>query len=413
MGLIEEAQVERLRQVFETIAPLLNERQRRIWAAAEALSLGRGGIPAVMAATGMGKRTIWTGTQEIRAGHHADAPGRIRGPGGGRPRKQDEDPDLLVDLDLLVDPATRGDPISPLRWSSKSTEKLAEMLRDLGHDVSHDTVARLLAQQGYSLQAPRKTKEGRQHVDRDAQFEHINEQTKAFQKRGQPVISVDTKKKELVGGFKNGGREWQPKGQPEQVNVYDFLSDAVGKAIPYGIYDVAANMGWVNVGIDHDTSEFATNSIMQWWRQMGCKVYSDASELMIVADGGGSNGVRTRLWKVALQELADRTGLRISVSHLPPGTSKWNKIEHRMFCHITQNWRGRPLTSHEVVVNLIANTTTRSGLRISASLDRREYPTGKKVTYEQMASLNIERNDFRGEWNYKISPRQLKLVGIQ
>lgn len=366
-----------------------------------------------MAATGMGKRTIWTGTQEIRSGGHAQAPERVRGPGGGRPRKEDQDPDLLVDLDLLVDPATRGDPMSPLRWSSKSTEKLAELLRELGHDISHDTVGRLLALQGYSLQAPRKTQEGGQHEDRDAQFEHINGQAKAFQERGQPVISVDTKKKELVGVFKNGGREWQSKGEPEQVNVYDFLSDAVGKAIPYGVYDIVENTGWVNVGIDHDTSEFAANSILQWWQEMACRVYPDASELMIVADGGGSNGVRARLWKVALQKLADQTGLRISVCHLPPGTSKWNKIEHRMFCHITQNWRGRPLISYEVIVNLIANTTTRSGLRIGASLDERKYPTGKKVTDEEMASLNIERDDFHSEWNYRVSPRQLTLVGIQ
>lgn len=391
--------------MFEAVGPLLNERQRRIWAAAEALALGRGGIPALMEATGMGKRTIWTGTQEIRAGTHLRAPGRVRSEGGGRPRKTDQDPELLADLELLLDPATRGDPMSPLRWSSKSTEKLAALLRDLGHDISRDTVRRLLIEQGYSLQSLRKTKEGGTHEDRDAQFEHINERTKDFQSRGQPVISVDTKKKELVGAFKNGGREWQPKGEPEEVNVYDFLSDAVGKAIPYGVYDIAENKGWVNVGVDHDTSDFAANSINEWWKQMGSLAYPEATELMIVADGGGSNGVRTRLWKAALNKLADETRLRIEVHHLPPGTSKWNKIEHRMFSHITQNWRGRPLTSFEAIVNLIAHTTTSTGLEIGASLDEREYPTGRKVTDEEMAGLSIEPSTFHGEWNYSISPR--------
>ena len=413
MGLIDDAEVERLRNVFEVIAPVLNERQLRTWAAAEALALGRGGIPALMTATGMGKRTIWTGTQEVRSGIHAEAPERVRGPGAGRPRKVDLDPDLMADLAFLVDPVTRGDPMSPLLWSSKSTETLAELLRELGHDVSHDTVGRLLSQMGYSLQSTRKTKEGGDHPDRDEQFQHINALVEDFQARGQPVISVDTKKKELVGDFKNAGREWQPKGEPEEVNVYDFISDAVGKAIPYGVYDVTRNTGWVSVGIDHDTSEFASNAIRQWWRVMGSKVYGDATELLIVADGGGSNSVRTRLWKVALQEFADFTGLRISVTHLPPGTSKWNKIEHRMFCHITQNWRGRPLTSYEVVVNLIANTTTRSGLRIRASLDKRQYPIGKKVTDAQMALINLERDEFHGEWNYQITPQQLSLNRIR
>ena len=411
MALINEAEIQRIRSVYTMVAPLFNERQKRTWAAAEALALGRGGIPALMRATGMGKRTIWTGMEEIRSGDHAEAPERVRAVGAGRPKKEAVDPELLVDLDMLVDPATRGDPVSPLRWTSKSTEKLADLLRELGHDVGRETVARLLVDSGYSLQSTRKTKEGGDHPDRDAQFENISTEVREFQARSQPVVSVDTKKKELVGEFKNAGREWQPKGEPEQVKVYDFLSQAVGKAIPYGIYDVALNIGWVNVGIDHDTAEFACNSVHQWWREMGSKQYPDANELLIVADGGGSNGTRCRLWKIALQDLADKTGLMISVSHLPPGTSKWNKIEHRMFCHITQNWRGRPLTSYETVINLIANTTTRTGLKLGASLDTKTYPTGKKVTDDEMAKLQIERADFHGEWNYRITPHRLSRIG--
>ena len=317
----------------------------------------------------------------------------------------ERDTTLLRDVEALVDPLTRGDPQSPLRWTCKSTRRLATELQGLGHAVSARTVARLLRGMHYSLQANRKTKEGSAHPDRNAQFEYINERTKAFQARGQPVISVDTKKKELVGDFKNGGREWQPRGEPEYVRVYDFPDKGLGKAIPYGVYDVTANTGWVSVGMDHDTAEFAVATLQQWWRQMGVSTYPEATELLIIADGGGSNGVRIRLWKTELQRLADETGLRIAVCHLPPGTSKWNKIEHRMFAYITQNWRGRPFVSHEVVVNLIGNTTTQTGLHIRAALDPNRYETGKKITDEVLAEGHIAHDRFHGEWNYTIIPR--------
>jgi hypothetical protein len=311
---------------------------------------------------------------------------------------------LLHDLETLVDPVTRGDPQSPLRWTCKSTRRLAAELQAMGHTVGPRTVARLLRALDYSLQANRKTKEGTSHPDRNAQFAYINARTQAFQGRGQPVISVDAKKKALVGDFKNGGQEWQPVGEPEHVRVYDFPDPHLGKAIPYGVYDVTTNTGWVSVGTDHDTAEFAVETVRQWWRQMGTSTYPAATDLLIIADGGGSNGTRLRLWKTELQRLATETGLRISVCHLPRGTSKWDKIEHRMFAYITQNWRGRPLISHEVIVNLIGNTTTQTGLHIQAALDLKHYATGKKVPDEALAAVQIERDPFHGEWNYTIGP---------
>jgi hypothetical protein len=334
-----------------------------------------------------------------------EAVGRQRRPGGGRKPLTEHDPTLLRDLEALVEPTTRGDPQSGLRWTCKSLRKLAEELGQQGHRVSARKVGELLHQLDYSLQANRKTEEGRDHPDRDAQFAHINQLAFDFQERGQPVVSVDTKKKEMVGNFKNAGQEWQPKGQPERVFTHDFPSQAQGKAIPYGIYDVGQNAGWVSVGTDHDTAEFAVATLTAWWKQMGIHAYPDATELLITADGGGSNGNRCRLWKVALQRFADETGLRVSVCHLPPGTSKWNKIEHRLFSHITQNWRGRPLISHEVVVSLIENTTTRAGLRVRAALDTAHYPTHKQVSDDELSDVYLSRDSFHGEWNYSVLPR--------
>ena len=397
-----------LQEKYEFLRSELDERGRRLWAASEALALGRGGIVTVARATGLAERTIRRGQQELRrpAPSVAVASRRVRRPGGGRPRLVDEDPRVVGALEALVEPTARGDPRSPLRWTCKSTRRLAEELTRQGHRLSHTKVAQLLEGLGYSLQGTRKTKEGATHPDRNAQFAYINEQVQAFQRRGQPVVSVDTKKKELVGDFANGGREYQPKGQPEKVRVYDFVDKDLGKAIPYGIYDLTANCGWVSVGLDHDTAQFAVATLRRWWQQMGRKVYGKARELLITADGGGSNGSRCRLWKVELQRLADETGLTITVCHFPPGTSKWNKIEHRMFCHITENWRGRPLINHEVIVSLIANTTTKAGLQIKAALDSGPYPTGLKVTEEQMRTLNLHPADFHGEdWNYLIKPR--------
>jgi hypothetical protein len=399
--------VKRVQQKYEMLSPLLNERTRRLWAATEAQGLGWGGISRVVEATGLSEPTIVRGLRELaaqRARGPALPPERIRRPGGGDKRLKAKDPTLVVDLDALVDPATRGDPESPLRWTCKSTRKLASELQSQGHQVSAQTVAELLKEQGYSLQGNRKNKEGRSHPDRNAQFEHINRVAKAFAKRGQPVISVDTKKKELVGDYKNGGKEWQPAGMPEQVQVHDFPDPCVGKAIPYGVYDINRNEGWVTVGVDHDTADFAVAAIHAWWQHMGARRYPDATDLLITADSGGSNAARSKNWKVALQQLADAIGVRISVSHFPPGTSKWNKIEHRMFCHISQNWRGRPLLTHDVVVDLIANTTTRTGLTIRAKLDKRSYPTGLSVTDEQLADLNLERGTFHGDWNYAVAP---------
>jgi hypothetical protein len=317
-----------------------------------------------------------------------------------------DDPQLLEDLERLVNPVTRGDPMSPLRWTCKSTRKLAEELQGQGHSVSHETVALLLHAAGYSLQSNRKTREGSSHPDRDAQFEFINARVLAFQRRRQPVISVDTKKKELIGDFKNNGAEWQPEGPPEEVRAKDFLDKRLGKVIPYGVYDQTFNKGWVSVGIDHDTAEFATETIRRWWNEMGRPSYGAAKELLITADGGGSNGTRNRLWKVCVQRLADETGLRVGVCHFPPGTSKWNKIEHRMFCHITQNWRGRPLTSRAVVVNLIGNTRTKTGLEIQSELDESAYQTAIKVTDAELAAVRLKKDQFHGEWNYTILPRK-------
>jgi Rhodopirellula transposase DDE domain len=401
--------VDIIRQKFAALTPFMNEQMRRLWAAAEATALGRGGVAAVSEATGLSRVTIAVGIAEQRRQATGEAVPPLRGlrrPGGGRKRVTHTDRTLLRALESLVDPVTRGDPQSPLRWTCKSTRNLAAALKALGHQVGDRTVARLLQDVGYSLQANRKTKEGTSHPDRDAQFQYINEQTKAFQRRGQPVVSVDTKKKELVGEFKNSGREWQPRALPERVRVHDFEDKVLGKAIPYGIYDVTANTGWVSVGTDHDTAAFAVETLRRWWQQMGASTYPAATELLVIADGGGSNGSRTRLWKAELQGLADELGMRIAVCHLPPGTSKWNKIEHRMFAYITQNWRGKPLVSHEVIVNLIGSTTTNTGLTIRAALDPGRYATGRKIPDAAFADLQVKRDPFHGEWNYTIVPRE-------
>jgi len=398
-----------VRQKFDFLRPIMTERMRRQWAASEALALPRGGMTLVAQATGLSRTTIWAGVRELQnpsaSLRRVNDPRRSRREGGGRHLVEVNDPRLPEDLERLVDPATRGDPISPLRWTCKSTRKLADELQRRGHNVSHQTVALLLQASGYSLQSNRKTGEGGSHPDRNAQFEFINARVLSFQKRKQPVISVDTKKKEQIGDFKNNGQEWQPDGQPEEVRAKDFLDKRLGKVVPYGLYDQTLNKGWVSVGIDHDTAEFATETIRRWWKEMGRPTYRAAKELLITADGGGSNGTRNRLWKVCLQHLADETGLQIGVCHFPPGTSKWNKIEHRMFCHITQNWRGRPLTSRAVVVNLIGNTRTSTGLEIHSELDENEYPTGMKVTDEELGGVRMKKNRFHGEWNYTILPR--------
>jgi hypothetical protein len=393
---------------FAVLRPYLDERRRRLWAAAEARSLGRGGVTTVAAATGLRRNTIAAGLRELQAAVPSGVPAdeRVRAPGGGRTSLAEHDPALLRDLEALVEPLTRGDPMSPLRWTCKSTRQLAAELSAQGHPVSHQTVAALLVGLRYSLQSTRKTKEGASHPDRDAQFAYLNAQVQAFQGRGQPVISVDTKKKELVGDFANGGHEWRPVGQPELVRVHDFVDPDRGKAIPYGVYDLATNQGWVSVGTDHDTPAFAVASVQRWWKHMGRPTYPSATELLITADGGGSNGSRARRWKVELQRLADETGLQITVGHLPPGTSKWNKIEHRMFCHITENWRGRPLVSREVIVQLIGHTTTGTGLSIRAELDPQSYPTGIKVTDAELAAVRLEPAAFHGEWNYSILPKR-------
>jgi hypothetical protein len=397
-----------VRQKYQSLSPIMDEKLRRRWAATEAPALGWGGISAVAEATGLSLNTVRMGIAESRSTEvDPDDPAndpRIRRPGGGRKRLA-RDRTLLTDLEALVNPSTRGDPQSPLRWTSKSTRNLAEALVNQGHQVSHQTVARLLQATGYNLQVNRKTREGDSHPDRDAQFEYIAKQVRASQRRGQPVVSVDTKKKELVGDFKNAGREWQPEGSPEEVRCKDFKDKALGKVAPYGVYDQTNDEGWVSVGIDHDTAEFATETLRRWWSHMGIRVYPRAKGLLVTADGGGSNSSRSRLWKVALQGIADEIGLRITVCHFPPGTSKWNKIEHRMFCHITENWRGRPLISRAVVVNLIGNTKTKTGLRINAELDSNTYKTGLKVTDEELATINLKRCDFHGDWNYTISPR--------
>jgi len=380
---------------------------RRQWAAAEASDLGWGGVTAVALATGLARNTIIAGERDLaerRAHPRAEVPQRIRRVGGGRKSLTELDPGLLAALEVLVDPATRGHPESPLRWTCKSTAALAEELRGQNHLVSDRTVAALLKAAGYSLQANRKTREGSSHLDRDAQFQYINRRVLAFQDQGEPVVSIDTKKKELVGEFKNAGQEWEPQGNPVEVNVHDFPDKKLGKAIPYGVYDLASNEGWVSVGIDHDTARFAAASVRRWWQEMGAARFPGSTKLLITADGGGSNGSRNRLWKVALQELANALDQRLEICHFPPGTSKWNKIEHRLFSFITKNWRGRPLTSYQVIVNLIAHTTTKTGLLVRAALDTNHYETGIIVSDEELARVNISPAKFHGEWNYTIKP---------
>ena len=395
-----------LKRKFAALLPALNERGRRLAAAAEARALGYGGVAKVARASGVSVSTIWRGLRELKKpGRRLDV-SKVRRAGGGRKSLQEIEPRLAADLDSLVEPATRGDPESPLRWTCKSLRVLANQLQAMGHAISYPTVGTLLRQAGYSLQANQKAKEGARHPDRNAQFEHIYREVRRQQSAGQPVISVDTKKKELVGDFKNPGREWRPQGTPQRVRVHDFLIPAKGKAIPYGVYDLTRNAGWVSIGIDHDTAAFAVNSIRRWWRTMGRRAYPQARVLLITADSGGSNGARTRLWKWELQRLATESGLSISVCHLPPGTSKWNKIEHRLFSFISRNWRGRPLVSLATIISLIAATRTRAGLRVRCELDPGRYPQGEKITDAQMSSLNIERARFHGDWNYTIHPRQ-------
>ena len=387
---------------YAAVSPMLDERSRRVWAATESRAIGYGGDALVSSATGLARKTIRKGRLELARG--GPPAGRVRRPGAGRPNQRKQ-PDLRAVLEALVDPLTRGDPTSPLRWTCKSRAKLAAALARHGWSVSSTTVGRMLNDLGYSLQAPRKRYEGTAHPDRNDQFEHINTTADRFLQRGQPVISVDTKKKELVGNFKNGGREWQPKGSPEAVRVHDFPADSCGKAIPYGVDDMARNEAWVSVGQDHDTPAFAVTSIRHWWQRMGRRAYPTATDLFITADAGGSNGYRVRAWKLALQQFADDTRLRIHVSHFPPGTSKWNKIEHRLFCHITENWRGTALMTFETIVDRIGNTRTATGLRVQAHLDAGQYPTGVKVTKSQMDQIALIPDGFHGEWNYELLPR--------
>jgi len=387
--------------MFAVLSPHLDERQRRLLAGAQARALGRGGVAMVARATGMGLTTVKKGAAEIDQG--PEVTGRVRRPGAGRPTAAQRDPELMAALDALVEPDTRGDPMSPLRWTAKSTRTLAEELTSQGHRVSARTVAELLAGMGYSLQATSKQIEGAQHPDRDAQFRYLNEQARSHLADGQPVISVDTKKKEVVGNLANKGREWQPKGTPTRVEVHDFPDPKVGKAIPFGVYDLGADAGWVSVGDDHDTAAFAVATIRRWWQQAGRAAYPTATRLLITADAGGSNSYRSRLWKVELGKLAADTGLAITVCHFPPGTSKWNRIEHRLFAHISMNWRGRPLTSHEAIVDLIGATTTRTGLKVRAELDRGAYPTGVKVPDKDLAAVPLQPHDWHGDWNYTVT----------
>jgi len=394
-----------IKKRFSVLSGLLDERSRRLVAAAESLALGRGGISAVSRATRMSRPVIRLGVGELENPQRV-VRGRVRRPGGGRKRIVESDSDLVGDLEGLVEPATRGDPESPLRWTCKSVRRLAEELQRQGHVISYPVVAELLREQGYSLQGNRKSQEGDSHPDRNAQFEYINRKVKRFLASQQPVISVDTKKKELVGNFKNSGRELRPQGEPEKVRVHDFIIPELGRATPYGVYDLAQNTGWVSVGMDHDTAEFAVETIRRWWKDMGRAVYPQANRLLITADAGGSNGPRLRLWKVELQKLADETSLRIAVCHFPPGTSKWNKIEHRLFSFISQNWRGKPLISFEVIVNLIAATTTAKGLKVHAQLDDRPYPAGTQIDDQELAEVRLKRDKFHGEWNYEIHPHR-------
>jgi hypothetical protein len=391
------------------MAAVLNEQSRRRFVALEARALGHGGVSLMARISGLARSTIYHGLSDIR--HNVSAPlGCVRRKGGGRKKKTFEDPTLSVDLKGLVEAATRGDPTSPLLWTTRSLRSLVKELTKKGHEVCPTVVGDLLRGMGYSLQANRKTREGDQHIDRDAQFHYINTQAKAFLAANEPVISVDTKKKELVGNFKSNGREWRPRGTPELVNIHDFVDRKLGRAVPYGVYDITNNVGWVSVGTDHDTATFAVNAIRRWWRTMGRKRHPKANRLMITADGGGSNGYRVRLWKVELQKLADQLKLPIKVCHLPPGTSKWNKIEHRLFSFITINWRGKPLRSYRTIVQLIAATTTDTGLKVRAELDENKYPKGVKVSDAQMAALNLSRHSFHGDWNYTISPREKVLA---
>lgn len=401
--------IEALRTKFEALAPYMDEKLKRLWAGAEAVVLDKDGVEEVADATGLSVKTIRTGIRELKQPwtkqiQKKSKGNRVRRVGGGRKRIEQIAPKLMGELEALIDPVTRGHPESALRWTSKSTSKLAQQLQARGQKISPRTVARLLQQLGYSLQSNRKTTEGANHPDRDEQFQYIHDEVEEFQSHGQPVISVDTKKKELIGEYKNKGQEWERKKEPIQVNMHDFPDPKQGKVIPYGIYDVTSNQGWVNVGINHDTAELAVESIRKWWWYMGKQMYPNAQELLITADCGGSNGYRVRLWKTELQKLADETGIKIKVAHFPPGTSKWNKIEHRLFCHITENWRGRPLTSREVVVNLIGSTTTKKGLSVKAQLDETKYEIGKKVSDEDLSKVNIEPASFHGEWNYSIVP---------
>lgn len=403
---------ELIKKRFDILAPMLNERQLRLFVAAEALALGRGGISLASQATGVSRPTITMGCKELLEQKENESATtspvtRVRKKGGGRKRTVEVDETLRSDLEGLIEPVTRGDPESPLRWTAKSVRNLSDELKRMGHHTSHRMVADLLHEMGYSLQANRKTAEGSSHPDRNAQFEHIHGKVKAFQSCSQPVISVDTKKKERVGDFKNGGRELRPKGDPEKVRIYDFEIPELGKVAPYGVYDEARNEGWVNVGTDHDTATFAVESIRKWWMTMGREAYPEASRLLITADGGGSNGSRVRLWKVELQKFANESGLTVLVCHFPPGTSKWNKIEHRLFSYISQNWRGKPLVSHEVIVNLIASTTTRTGLTVKCVLDTKKYPKGIKISDEELHQVNIIRDEFHGEWNYSILPQSM------
>jgi len=397
--------IKAMSQRYRGLSETMNERTRRLWAGAEALAAGRGGITAVQCVTGMCYRSVVRGMREVQSASGVD-PERIRASGGGRKRAEVLDPGLTAALEALVEPLSRGDPQSPLRWVLKSTRRVSQELGAQGHAAGRSLVCELLHAMGYSLQANRKTREGASHVDRNAQFEYINAQATAFLKGKRPVVSVDTKKKELVGDFKNGGREWRPRGNPHEVRVHDFMDKQLGKVAPYGVYDLANNVGWVAVGISHDTAEFAVATIAKWWRRLGRRRYPKARCLLITADGGGSNGTRVRLWKWELQKFVNRTGLTITVCHMPPGTSKWNRIEHRLFSFITQNWRGKPLESHAAIVKLIASTTTTAGLKVYCELDDRPYEKGIEVSDEQMAQINIKRHEFHGDWNYTIRPRQ-------
>ena len=392
---------------FKLFRGFLDERMTRVWAGVEALALGRGGRNLVARATGLSRTTVLDGMKEARAKKPPADLVKVRRKGAGPPTIEKRQPGITEALEALVDPVTRGDPESPLRWTCKSTRALAAELQTQGFEVSQHKIGEMLRAQGYSLQGTSKVLEGEEHPDRNAQFRHIKAEVEAFQARGQPVISVDTKKKELVGEFENKGREWQPRGAPVFTNTHDFPGMALGKVIPYGVYDVAANKAWVSVGIDHDTPVFAVNSIRAWWKKMGATVYPNATELLVTADAGGSNGYRSRVWKAELQKLATETGLSINVSHFPPGTSKWNKVEHRLFSHISMNWRGRPLEDYETVVQLIGSTKTSAGLKVKARLDKRHYRTGLKVSDEVMDELNLTPAKFRGEWNYNVCPERI------